>query len=88
MRTVLLVIPLLGMQITGTVFFQAVGKAGPALVLSMSRQIILLIPFILVLPIFLGLSGVWIAFPAADVISTTITILWLRHSLRQLRLVQ
>lgn len=84
MRTVLLVIPLLGMQITGTVFFQAVGKAGPALILSMLRQIILLIPFIVVFPIFFGLTGVWSAFPAADLIATTITVLWLRRTLAHL----
>lgn len=82
MRLVLLVIPLLGLQITGTVFFQAVGQAGPALVLSMLRQIILLIPFILILPRFFGLFGIWIAFPAADLISTIITVWWLRVALR------
>ncbi len=87
MRTVLLVIPLLGLQITGTVFFQAVGRAGPALVLSMSRQIILLIPFILLFPRFFGLSGVWAAFPAADLISTIVTVLWLRSALRKLHIV-
>ena len=87
MRIVLIAIPLLGMQIIGAVFFQAVGKAGPALVLSMSRQIILLIPLVLILPRFFGVTGVWASFPAADLVATAITIVWLRFEMRKLHIV-
>jgi putative MATE family efflux protein len=87
MRIVLIAIPLLGMQIIGAVFFQAVGKAVPALVLSMSRQIILLIPLVLILPRFFGVTGVWASFPAADVIATTGTLLWLSYEMRKLHII-
>jgi putative MATE family efflux protein len=69
-----------GMQmITGGVF-QALGKAKEAFVMSMARQILFLIPLMLVLPLFLGLNGVWLAFPAADIFSFILAI-WLirRH---------
>lgn len=87
MRIVLIAIPLLGMQIIGAVFFQAVGKAGPALILSMSRQIILLIPLVLILPQFFGVTGVWASFPAADLVATAVTLVWLQFEMRKLHII-
>jgi putative MATE family efflux protein len=84
MRIVLLAIPLIGMQIIGAVFFQAVGKAIPSFILSISRQVILLIPLVLVLPHFFGVTGVWAAFPSADVIATLGTIIWLAYEMKKL----
>jgi len=72
------------MQIAGAVFFQSVGKAFPAMVLSLSRQVLLLIPLILILPRLFGLTGVWVAFPAADVVSTIVTVTWLKVELKRL----
>lgn len=86
MRIVLIAIPLIGMQIIGAVFFQAVGKALPSLILSMSRQIILLIPLVLILPRFFGVYGVWAAFPTADVVATTVTLIWLRAEMKKLHI--
>lgn len=58
-----------GMQmITGGVF-QALGKAKAALVLSMSRQVLFLIPLLVLLSFLFGLTGIWLAFPAADLLS-------------------
>ncbi len=85
-RIVMLAVPMIGMQIAGAVFFQAVGKAIPALFLSLSRQLLLLIPLIIVLPILFGLTGVWVAFPAADVVSTVITVVWLAVEMRRLKI--
>jgi Na+-driven multidrug efflux pump len=59
----------------GAATFQAFGRAGPALFLSLSRQIILLIPLVLILPLFFGLTGIFAAFPAADILATTIAFL-------------
>ena len=87
MQIVLLAIPLLGMQIIGSVFFQAVGKAVPALVLTMSRQVLLLIPLVLILPRFLGVTGVWLSFPAADLIATTATLIWLWFEMKKLHII-
>ncbi len=85
-RLVIMVIPLIGIQIIGATFFQSVGKAVPSLILGMSRQIIFLIPLVLIIPRFLGLKGIWIAFPVADIGSTTITLLWLLKELKSLGL--
>lgn len=85
-RIMMLAVPLIGSQIAGAVFFQAIGRAVPALILSLSRQVLLLIPLILILPPIFGLAGVWTAFPAADVVSTAVTLVWLFVEMRRLRL--
>lgn len=74
-RIVIAMIPLLGIQFIGATLFQALGKGIPALILSLLRQFLLLVPLILIIPrLFnLDLLGVWIAFPIADVIATLIT---------------
>ena len=84
LRIVVLFIPAAAIQITGSVYFQSVGKATEAMALSLSRQFLLLIPFVLILPRFLGLNGVWIAFPLADLLSSTITVTLLIKEVRKL----
>lgn len=84
LRIVVLFIPFAAIQITGSVYFQSVGKATEALVLSLSRQFLLLIPFVLILPRFFGLNGVWMAFPVADLLSTVITVTLLLREVRRL----
>ena len=76
---------LVGFQITGSAMFQALGKARPAFILSLSRQVLLLIPLILVLPRFLGTWGVWMSFPLADGISFCFTLYLFRKELDTLR---
>ena len=85
LRIISLAFPLIGVQMMGTVMFQAFGRAGPALFLSLSRQIILLIPLVLILPRFLGLDGVFWAFPAADTTATAITVVMLLREFARLR---
>ncbi|MBO4645372.1 MAG: MATE family efflux transporter [Bacteroidales bacterium] len=70
---------LIGFQVVTSNFFQSIGKAKISVFLSLSRQIIFLLPFILLLPNWGGLDGVWGAMPAADLCSTGITalMLWL-----------
>ncbi len=59
--------PVVGFQVIASGTFQALGKPRKAMFLSLSRQVILLIPLILILPNFLGLDGVWMSIPIADV---------------------
>jgi Na+-driven multidrug efflux pump len=75
-RIILLMIPIVGVQIISASLFQSLGKAKPALILSMLRQTLLLIPLVLILPrIFdLGLFGIWLAFPISDGFSTIISV--------------
>lgn len=74
LRTVLLVFPFVGFQIVTTSFFQSVGKAYLAIILSLSRQLLFLIPFLFIFPHYWGLHGVWMASPAGDFLATAITI--------------
>lgn len=66
--------PVIGFQIVGAMYFQAIGKASPALWLTLSRQLLLLVPLVWILPKFLGLYGVWYAFPIADLLSFLMTL--------------
>ncbi|RKS99365.1 MATE family efflux transporter [Flavobacterium sp. 123] len=65
--------PIIAIQLIGAAYFQAAGKAKKALFLTLSKQGFFLIPLVLILPDFLGIFGVWVAFPIADVLSTVIT---------------
>lgn len=84
LRVVVLVLPIVGFQVVGSGYFQAIGKATPALILSMSRQLLFLIPLILVLPRFFGLEGIWAAFPLADFLAVTLTFIVFMRDMRLL----
>lgn len=74
LRIFMLFMPIIGVPIIFSNYFQSVGKAKIAMLLSLLRQVIFLIPVILILPNFFGLTGVWIAGPIADSLSTIVTI--------------
>ena len=73
MRWVFAALPIISLQLIGSAYFQAIGKAIPALLLTLSRQGFFFIPLVLILPKYYGLWGVWISFPLADLISTLVT---------------
>lgn len=77
MRWVFAVTPIIALQLIGAAYFQAVGKAIPALLLTLTRQGFFFIPLILILPSFLGELGVWLSFPIADVLATIVTGIYL-----------
>ncbi len=79
MRWVFLATPIVVVQLIGAAYFQAVGKAIPALLLTLTRQGFFFIPLILILPKFYGELGVWISFPLADVLSTIVTAYFLHR---------
>ncbi len=82
MSTVML--PVIGFQIVGASYFQAIGKPLEAMFLTLSRQVLLLIPAALILPRFFGLDGVWAAQPASDFGAFVITALCLLLESRRL----
>jgi putative MATE family efflux protein len=82
MRWVFAATPIIALQLIGAAYFQAIGKALPALLLTLSRQGFFFIPLILVLPNYLGELGVWISFPIADVLATLVTGYFLRREVR------
>ncbi len=84
MRLVFLATPIIALQLIGAAYFQAVGKAVPALLLTLTRQGFFFIPLILILPGFFGEMGVWWSFPIADILATLVTGWYLRKEIRSL----
>lgn len=82
LRLISLAFPIIGPAIVGSTTFQALGKGIPSLILSFSRQIILLLPLAYILSRFGGLDTIWFAFPISEVIAGVILIFWLRHTLK------
>ena len=82
MRWVFAATPIIAIQLIGAAYFQAVGKATPALLLTLTRQGIFFIPLIWILPKFYGELGVWMAFPISDVLSTIVTALFLHREVK------
>ena len=71
-RIVMLVFPIIGYQMVTTNFFQCIGKVKVSIFLSLSRQLIVLIPMLGILPIFFGLDGVWASMPVSDTVACII----------------
>lgn len=78
MRIYTLLFPLVGFQVIVSNFFQSIGMPKMSIFLSISRQLLFWIPFVLVLPSIYGLNGIWYAMPVADGLSTLVTafMLW------------
>lgn len=84
LKIFLIFLPIIGFQIVGSNYFQAVGKPKQAMALSLSRQVLILIPALLILPRFFGIDGVFMAGPLSDLLSSMITGTWLYRELKQL----
>lgn len=69
----------IGVQMVAGGIFQALGKARVAFILSLSRQVLILIPLLLLLPLFFQLTGIWIAFPLADLLSFLLALWFLKR---------
>lgn len=76
---------MVGFQIVGTNFFQSLGMAGKAVFLSLTRQIIFMIPMLLILPGYFQLNGVWACYPICDVIATVVTAFMLAWEIREIK---
>lgn len=77
-------IPLVGVQMLGSSYFQAVGKANQATILGLSRQILIFIPLLIILPHYWGLEGVWWSAPLSDLGAFILTGGWLLFEIREL----
>ena len=77
MRLIVICYPIIGMQIVTTSFFQSIGHAGKSIFLSLTRQLIFLIPLLIFLPTLWGIRGVWLSMPIADALSAILTFILL-----------
>ena len=84
-RMLALGMPVVGFQVMASGLFQAIGKALPSFVLSLLRQVLLLIPLVLLLAPLRGVSGVWMAFPLADFGAALLTLGLYRKEMGRLR---
>lgn len=85
MRLNFILLPIVGFQVVTSNFFQSIGNAKISIFLSLSRQVLFLIPALLVLPRFLGLNGVWLGGPASDLMSSMLTFFVLRWQMKRLK---
>lgn len=76
---------MVGFQVVATNFFQSLGMAGKAVFLSLTRQIIFMVPLLFILPPIFGLDGVWSAFPISDVMATIVATIMLIWQIRRIR---
>jgi putative MATE family efflux protein len=88
LRIVMIFFPIIGFQMVASTFFQSIGKAGKAIFMSLTRQVLFLLPCLLVLPSFFGIKGVWYSMPAADLLSSVIAAYLLISQYRKLYIKQ
>ncbi len=86
MKVFIIAFPIIGFQIIGGGLFQALGKAKASLFLALSRQLLFLIPFVLIFPLIWGVDGIWFSFPSADILSAIVTFLMIISLTRKLKL--
>jgi putative MATE family efflux protein len=84
MRRMNIMFPIIGFQIISTNLFQCLGMVKKSVFLSLSRQLIFLLPALYLLPLALGIEGVWFSYPASDVLAFTCTVILIIRLVRQL----
>src|SRR5690554_479627 len=82
MRWVFAATPIIALQLIGSAYFQAIGKAVPALLLTLTRQGFFFIPLLFILPPIFGEIGVWVSFPLADLLATIVTGYFLNREIK------
>ena len=83
LHIVFAVFPIVGFQMVATNFFLSIGMSKKAIFLSLTRQLLFLIPCLIILPRFFGTLGVWISMPVADTIATVVTAIVLVNQFRK-----
>jgi putative MATE family efflux protein len=78
-------LPVMGIGFIGGAYFQAIGKPIPALVLTLARQGLFMIPLMYILAYFFGLDGVWASLPAGEIIAGIVAAIWLYLEVSKLK---
>lgn len=85
LRIVVIFFPVIGFQMVTSNFFQSIGMAGKSIILSLSRQLLILLPCLLILPHFFGERGVWFSMPTSDILASLIALFMLVRQLRKFK---
>lgn len=88
MRIAVVVFPFIGSQIVIANFFQSIGLAGKAIFLSLIRQVLVLIPCLIILPKFYGVTGVWASLPVSDFIAVIVSFLMIHYQIKKFKSVE
>ena len=83
-RLIFISLPIMGIGFIGGAFFQAIGEPIPALVLTLARQGLFMIPLMYILSYFLGLDGVWFSMPLGEILAGTWAGIWLYMRVKNL----
>ncbi len=83
LRIMVVMFPLIGAQVVFSTYFQAAGKGLPSLLLSILREVILFIPFLLIFSQLIGLEGVWISRPVSDLLAFLVTFFLIKRELNR-----
>lgn len=77
--------PIIGFQMVASNFFQSIGMAKKAIILSLSRQVLILIPCLLILPLFWEADGIWFSMPISDILASLIAGFMLYNQFKQFK---
>lgn len=88
LRITTIIFPIVGFQMIATNFFQSLGMVRKSIILSLSRQILFLLPLLYLLPLKLGADGVWASFPISDGLATIMTIFMLGRLFRKFNMLK
>ena len=80
-----LMLPLVGFQMVTSNLFQCLGMINKSIILSMSRQLLFLLPLLYVMPLMLDSKGIWLSFPISDFLASLVTFIMLMGLLKKLR---
>ena len=85
LRITVMFFPIIGFQMVTSNFFQSIGMAGKAIFLSLTRQMLILLPCLLILPHFSGVAGVWYSMPVSDLLASLIALVMLVYQFRKFK---
>ena len=85
LRITVMFFPIIGFQMVTSNFFQSIGMAGKAIFLSLTRQMLILLPCLLILPRFFGVAGVWYSMPVSDLLASLIALVMLVYQFRKFK---
>lgn len=84
-RINMLLFPIIGFQMVVTNFFQCIGKVQISIFLSLSRQLLFLLPLLAILPLFWGVDGVWYSLPASDLTAAIVAAIIMQIYMKKIK---
>ena len=84
LRIIMIAMPIIGFQVIGSGFFQAIGRPKQSTIITLSRQLLVLIPLVAILPYYFGLDGIFYSMPISDLIAGVLSAVWVFYQMKNL----